>query len=139
MPILGDPVQAWALSLRRARKSVVLIHHGGKSGSQRGTSKKEDILDTVIALRRPPDYSAAQGARFELHFEKNRGFDGPDAEPFEVRLVGDHWEISSIKTGDDPSTLAALRRQGCSIRDIADRTGPSKSTVARRLGENDGE
>ena len=29
-------------------------------------------LDTVIALRRPEDYSPEQGARFEIHFEKLR-------------------------------------------------------------------
>jgi hypothetical protein len=29
-------------------------------------------LDTVIALRRPKDYSPEQGARFEIHFEKLR-------------------------------------------------------------------
>ena len=72
-----------------ANKSVLVIHHGGKSGQQRGTSRKEDVLDTVIALRKPPDYQADQGARFEIHFEKSRGFFGPEAEPFEVRLVGD--------------------------------------------------
>jgi AAA domain len=57
------PVQSWALCLRRTGKSALLVHHGGKSGAQRGTSRKEDVLDTVIALRRPPDYLAEQGAR----------------------------------------------------------------------------
>lgn len=128
------PVQTWALSLRRAGKSVLFIHHGGKSGQQRGTSRKEDVMDTVIALRRPPDYSAEDGARFEVHFEKARGFHGPDAEPFEAKLIGNQWQLGAIKSGDDDATLHALRKQGLSIRDIADRTGISRSTVSRRLG-----
>ena len=131
------PVQSWALSLRRASKSVLLFHHGGKAGTQRGTSRKEDVLDTVISLRKPPDYSADQGARFEVIFEKNRGFHGPEAQPFEARLIGDQWVISDIKSGDDSDTLKALRAQGMSIRDIADRTGLSKSSVQRRLGEEE--
>jgi putative DNA primase/helicase len=131
------PVQNWALSLRRAVKSALLIHHAGKGGAQRGTSRKEDVLDTVIALRRPPDYLAEQGARFEVHFEKSRGFYGPDAEAFEARLLGDQWEISPIKSGDDLDTLKAFRKQGMSVREIAERTGLSKSEVSRRLRGGD--
>jgi hypothetical protein len=133
------PVQAWALAQRRAGRSVLFVHHAGKSGLQRGTSRKEDVLDTVIALRRPPDYSADQGCRFELHFEKSRGFHGPDAEPLEARLIGDKWALTEIRPGDDTETLKALRKQGLSIRDIADRTGLSRSSVQRRLGEGEDE
>jgi putative DNA primase/helicase len=133
------PVQLWGLGLRRAGKSALFIHHAGKGGAQRGTSRKEDTLDAVIGLRRPPDYLPEQGARFEVHFEKSRGFYGPDAEPFEARLVGEQWAINPVKSGDDLDTLKALRKQGMSIRDIADRTGLSKSTVQRRLGLGDDE
>ena len=127
------PVQAWCLAQRRQNKSVLLIHHAGKSGSQRGTSKKEDVLDTVIGLRRPPDYQADQGARFEVHFEKARGFYGPAAEPFEARLVGNQWQESTIKSADDISTLLALKASGMSFREISDRTGVPKTTVHRKL------
>lgn len=54
----------------------MFIHHAGKSGAQRGTSKREDVLDTVVALKRPGDYVTSQGARFEVHFEKARGIFG---------------------------------------------------------------
>ena len=68
--------QRWLLSLRRRGVSVLFIHHAGKGGQQRGTSRREDILDTVIALRRPHDYSPKEGARFEVHLEKARGLYG---------------------------------------------------------------
>ena len=73
------PVQSWLLAQRATGRSVLLIHHAGKSGGQRGTSRKEDVLDAVASLRRPPDYDPSQGARFEIHFTKNRGFFGADA------------------------------------------------------------
>lgn len=127
------PVQSWCLGLRRQGKSILLIHHDGKNGSQRGTSKKEDVLDTVIGLRRPIDYQPEQGARFEIHFEKARGFHGPDAEAFEVHLVGKDWIDRPIQSGADDETLSALKKSGMSIREISDRTGIPRTTVHRRL------
>jgi hypothetical protein len=41
------PMQNWLLAQRRAGKSVLVIHHSGKSGAQRGTSRREDTLDTA--------------------------------------------------------------------------------------------
>jgi len=76
---------------------VLFIHHSGKGGAQRGTSRKEDVLDTVIALRRPEDYSPAEGARFEVHFEKARGFAGEEAEPFEAALTGAGWAVCKLE------------------------------------------
>src|SRR5690606_22821709 len=58
------PMQEWALKLRRLGISVLFIHHAGKSGQQRGTSKREDILDTIIKLKHPSDYEANMGACF---------------------------------------------------------------------------
>ena len=81
------PMQNWLLGLRRRGVSVLLVHHAGTNGRQRGTSRREDALDTVIALRRPENYSPEQGARFEIHFEKLRNHvDAAGAMPFEARL-----------------------------------------------------
>jgi putative DNA primase/helicase len=63
-----EPIQAWLLKLRRRGIAVLIVHHAGKGGQQRGTSRREDVLDTSISLRRPADYSATEGARFEIHF-----------------------------------------------------------------------
>jgi AAA domain-containing protein len=129
------PVQSWALRLRREGKSVLFIHHAGKNGGQRGTSKKEDILNTVIALRRPPDYEASQGARFEVHYEKARGFYGNEAEPFEAWLKDGQWLTAEVTSADDDASLLALKKQGLSDREIEKRTGVPKSTVNRKLRE----
>jgi len=128
------PVQEWALRLRRAGKSVLFIHHAGKGGNQRGTSAREDILDTVIAMRRPGDYRAEEGARFEVHLEKSRGFCGPEAKPFEAALRLDNdvagWTTRQIEDVE-LDRVKALKAEGLTVRDIAEETGLSRSKVGR--------
>ncbi|MGH8114875.1 MAG: AAA family ATPase, partial [Rhodanobacteraceae bacterium] len=64
-----DQADKWARRMRHSGHSVIFIHHTGKSGQQRGTSRREDALDTVIMLQRQRDEKASTGARFELRFE----------------------------------------------------------------------
>jgi len=131
------PVQEWGLKQRAAGKTVMFIHHAGKGGQQRGTSKREDVLDTVVALRRPSNYDPAQGAVFELHFEKSRGFAGADARPFEAALVtDDQGGLDWIVKGLDESTLdkvVALSREGLNASEIAKELDLHKSTISRTL------
>ena len=39
------PTQNWLLNLRRCGVSVLFVHHAGTNGRQRGTSRREDVLD----------------------------------------------------------------------------------------------
>jgi putative DNA primase/helicase len=128
------PVQGWALAHRRAGRSVLFVHHAGKGGLQRGTSRREDVLDTVIALRRPGDYVADQGARFEIVLEKGRGVHGDDARPIEARYeerggaaVWTRTEIADVEL----KRVADALRDGMSIREAAGELGLHKSKVER--------
>jgi len=58
----------WAMRMRSLGKCVIFVHHAGKNGEQRGTSKREDLLDVVIELKRPGDYQATDGARFIVDY-----------------------------------------------------------------------
>jgi putative DNA primase/helicase len=49
-PEAAEPAQEFMLRLRRRGISVVLMHHSGKTGQQRGTSRREDVLDLVLNL-----------------------------------------------------------------------------------------
>jgi putative DNA primase/helicase len=115
------PIQEYALKLRRRGIAILFIHHDGKGGQQRGTSRREDILDTTIHLVRPSDYNGAEGARFEVHFTKTRGLFGDAVTPFEATMtVRDGRTEWSIKEVDDLHLLrvAELRKDGMSFRDI---------------------
>jgi putative DNA primase/helicase len=129
------PMQNWLLKLRRQGVAVLLVHHAGTNGRQRGTSRREDALDTVIALRRPEDYSPEQGARFEIHFEKLRNrVDGAGAIPFEAKVEsvesGIRWSSWDLK----PPMLmqaAELFADGLTIREVASILHISKSEAGR--------
>ncbi|MDX1949624.1 MAG: AAA family ATPase [Rickettsiales bacterium] len=131
-------IQEWVLKLRSKGKSVLFIHHSNKGGSQRGTSKKEDILDTVITLKRPQDYQNEQGARFEVHYEKSRGFYGDDAKPFEAWLNEGGWKISEIEDAE-LNRVIELHNDGLKQRDIATETGLNLSKVNRLIKKAEAE
>ena len=128
------PVQGWLLKLRRRGISVLIVHHAGKAGQQRGTSRREDVLDTVIALRHPSDYNPTEGARFNVHIDKARGAFGDVVKPFEAKLEviagGACWSTRDLVDADlerslnSPGTASRfatlLRRPACqSQRSIA--------------------
>lgn len=131
-----EPVQDYLLALRRRGLAVLLVHHGGKSGAQRGTSKREDILDTVVALKLPDDHLEEEGARVNVVFEKARGLAGRDVEAFEARLkvtkTAATWEASLLTDPDDDEILK-LHRAGKSQREIARKVGKDQANVSRRL------
>lgn len=129
------PVQDWALDLRRRGISVLFVHHAGKGGAQRGTSRREDLLDSVVTLKHPTDYLASEGLRCEVHFEKARGFYGDDARPFEVKMgAGESGEAVWTVTDSEismNSRASELFEQGMSVRDVAEELGISKSKAHR--------
>ncbi len=116
------PLLDWLLRLRASGRSALLVHHDGKNETQRGTSRREDQLDTVFHLKKPKDYKESDGARFIIHFEKHRGFYGRDAEPFEAALIEDEhgalsWGLTEL---EDALTIqvAEMLKAGCTVSEI---------------------
>jgi putative DNA primase/helicase len=129
------PMQEWLLRLRKNGMSGLFFQHAGKGGLQRGTSKREDLLDIVIKLKHPSDYKPSEGMRCEVHFEKGRGLFGDSAKPFEIRLesgpdaraIWTHKDLDDAKDGQ----AAELFQLGMSVRDVAEELGISKSAAHR--------
>jgi putative DNA primase/helicase len=130
------PIQDYLLRLRRKNISVLIVHHAGKGGQQRGTSRREDVLDTVINLRRPSDYEPTEGARFEVHIEKARGATGDVLKPFEAKFEErDNAAVWTTREIEDArrTEILMLHEDGMSLRKIAEAVGMGKSTVQRIL------
>jgi hypothetical protein len=131
-----EVVQAWLLRLRRLGLASLLMHHDGKTGAQRGTSKREDILSQIVQLRRPEDYHPSQGARFEVNLMKARGVFGAGAEPFEATFAkvdgSPLWTWQPLSRSNK-ARARALSEQGTTQRAIAEKLGIGLATVNRYL------
>lgn len=131
-------VAEWALGHRRAGRAVFFVHHSGKSGAQRGTSKREDLLDVVINLRRPAEYSETDGAVFEIIFEKARSLRGQSVEPIEARLMAlpngqQEWVSRSVEHVSRKTVIELWNGGALTLADIVRETGRNKSTIHRQL------
>ena len=129
------PVQEWGLSLRRRGISVLFIHHTGKGGGQRGTSRREDVLDTVIHLKRPGDYRPEEGACFEVHFEKARSICDDDVKSFVAKLTtgtegNQTWTMKDIEETNIEKVARHLN-EGIPQHEIAEMIGITKGTVSK--------
>ena len=93
----------WMLMIRTSGRSIVLIHHSGKEGKQRGISDIEDPLDVVIQLKRPEDWKPENGTQFDIIFEKGRELEALDQVTVPVDLVTENeklvwrWGDSAIR------------------------------------------
>jgi hypothetical protein len=134
-PDCWNDLQRFLLIQRQYNRAMLLVHHANKKGLQRGTNRREDILDLVMALKRPTDYQPQDGARFEIHFEKARGLFGDAVEPIEARLETDNvgvarWNWRPVDVGD-LERVAALLKEGLNPNQVAKELGISKSRSYR--------
>jgi len=101
-----DPINQWLLELRFAGISTMLLHHTNKTGGQRGTSAREDNIDVSITLKRPFDYTAEDGARFIVSFQKAR------VATRDLSAIGDtQFQLSQDENGGLLWTWGNVRKE----------------------------
>lgn len=133
------PIGAWLMGHRWAGRSVILIHHEGRGGKPRGTSKREDPLDTMIGLKKVTEEGGDDSESvFDLTFTKHRDFFGKDAEPMRLHLsIVDgqvqwrHQQIRDVKR----ERIREMRRIGMTHDQIAKEVGVSRSRVSQIVSE----
>lgn len=137
-----DAVQDLILELRFRGIAVIMIHHAGKGGQQRGTSRREDVLDFSINLAQIGSDDEAEAGRFTVVWSKRRGFSAQDAPSFEARLdVAEDgtvtWSSADAGATDEDKVvdgwfeLMNEKGKAPSYRELAEYLDMSKSTVHR--------
>lgn len=136
-----EPINSWLIRLRHRGLATVLVHHAGKGGQQRGTSGREDCLDTVIQLDQPAGYDPQEGCHFELHFTKSRSVKGQDVESLDVRLHADkkglQWAWKPLEASKEDQVRRLVAEGVKSPTDIAEELGITKgyaSKLVRKTG-----
>jgi putative DNA primase/helicase len=129
-------------TLRYAGISVLVVHHTGKSGEQRGASRREDPLDYSIALKKDDEFPGE--THLTLQWDKVRGQKPyPAAVPLLLRstsaggleVVPD--DVAS--RGEPPAYLKTIRailscgEQPTTTRQIKERTGTARQTASRHI------
>jgi|GEM_PF-1312511 len=106
-----DVIEPWLAELQQVRKiAVILIHHAGKSGDQRGTSVREDAVDTVIKLIKGTR-EEREGANFIIKFTKDRCPPEVDLKPVEVTLNfqnPNHWDVNEYSDSSEIKMLKSI-------------------------------
>ncbi len=125
------------LACRRRQVAVILVHHAGKSGQQRGTSTREDHLDTSILLRKAGDDNSA-GANFIVEFTKSRGAYGATTEPFSAQLIeiDGHleWSITNLAENAKNRLINLIREcdsEGLTSKEAVEELGVAKGTISK--------
>lgn len=126
-------MQDWLIDLRRKNKTTVLVHHTGKprgrSGraDQRGTSKREDVLNTSIRLR------PVESGQFGVEFTKTRGFKAPDDFTVAIKHDEKAGYCRLVRKDGLEDRVAMMKSLGMPQKDIAQTLGTSEPTVSRIL------
>lgn len=130
----GERVLPWLLELRRHHIAVVFVHHAGRNGLMRGTSKREDAAFWSIKLSVAKDEHQREGASFIATFDKNRNATNEETPSllwyFEPRPDG---SVIPKWTPLTPMQIfLGLIEDGLeSCGDIAQEMSVSKATISR--------
>lgn len=133
------PMMRWMLGHKRAGRTVIVIHHTGKTGKQRGSSSHEDALDWSVALK-PADDAAVDGAlRFNLVWEKSRHLAATEVQPIAATMR--HGKEGELTWHHQPgmhrdpriNKARAMKAKGMSQVAIAQELEVDRTTVGRWL------
>ena len=129
-------VNPWLLDLRRRKVAVVIVHHAGRSGEMRGTSKREDSVFWIIALDdAKKNADDKRGARFVTRFTKPSRNTQEEIPPYEWHLVTDNANgkvsISHEQTQTSEVFMQLITDGVTDCAEIAHEMKVSKGTISK--------
>ena len=129
-----QPVQDWTLEMRLRGYSILLIHHTGKSGDQRGTSSRIDTPDGAIKLT-PLEMPLDEGETSMMltyikplrHARKSK-----QTEPRKLIMTDGFWEWEAAEQ-TNRERITELLEADWKQKDIAQELGITPSAVCQQV------
>jgi len=132
-------VNDFLIKLRSYGFCVLITHHAGKNGTQRGRTDNDDDLDLIIKLDKRAGWEPGMGLEFDLKFDKVRY--GDHVRPFEAKFdTRTGWQLITGATTTYDRVVGALKA-GRSIQPLAKELGIGVSGVLaiKKRAEDAGE
>lgn len=127
-------IQDWSLRHRARGRAIVYLHHHGRSGTPRGTSAREIVLDARLKLTRDEEQTTENETAFRLEYPKAREFFGGDTAPMLAYLSTPegrvHWRRESVKDVTQ-ERVRELLQQGMKPAAIAKEMAVSRSWISQ--------
>lgn len=131
-------IKHWLLGKRLSGMAVLMLHHAGKSGAQRGTSAHEDLLDYSIRITPVPDEDPAKTV-FDVDHTKLRDHLPQLRGSFRFTVYSENgvmkFDSVSVQSPRDEKLeeIEKLHKLGKTNTEIAAIVGRHKSTIGRAL------
>ena len=119
-------VNDFLTTLRTAGYAVIITHHAGKNGTQRGRTDNDDQLDLIMKLDKRSGWKPGMGLEFSLEFEKVRHSD--HLEGFSAKYAMGTWVKDTHNVKDDVLTMLM---EGKGRMTISEALGISEAKVRK--------
>jgi len=132
-------IKAWLIAKRLQGTSVLLVHHTGKNGKQRGSSAHEDLLDFSILLSPLPSNEGQQDTRFTVEHTKLRDHIPRLKSRYEFTIYTEDEKLffesmpAGMRVSEHAKEMLAMHLKNVPMSVIAEKYQVNKSTVSRAI------
>ncbi len=127
-----DAIRDWLLKLRHRRITVLIVHHAGRNGEMRGSSRREDMAHWIIKLKDASDDDGKMKA-FTTSFSKCRNCRAEEAPPLKWTLanVGDAITYTCTLHNGPDAMHGHIIEGVTSATELAELLGVAAGTVSK--------
>lgn len=133
-----DAIRDWLLSLRHRAITVLIVHHAGRNGLMRGSSRREDMAHWILSLKEAGDPGQpAHRTTFSTEFTKCRNCTGTHARPLLWTLDTSTTPLTLGCESNEPqdAMLGYIRDGLTRSTELAEALGVHQATVSKWAGK----